>query len=196
MTTSNAINRRFPTFILLSACLFSPISSFALPCIGLLCPPLPTIPIEWNGYVYREFNTLIGSGSINQVNAATDRYTIICPNGTTYLTALVKDDLPVQLAKLSIQLSKIAPVTPQRPKPPLVFSPLKEDYLPIETNRNLGDGDGRYSQPTSLSMGSGEYKLNINKTGIGSENYTFIYRCFTDSKQEIPMASLFITQDQ
>ena len=107
------------------------------------------------------------SGTVGLANsglAKTDVYTVHCPAPATKLYLHVKDLAPVKLPVVSIQAIKGG------------SSPLSNDAV---------DGDAAYSPVATLAAGSGDYRLNVNKSAYtgtlaahkGAEVYIAEFHC-------------------
>jgi hypothetical protein len=84
----------------------------------------------------------------------TDTYKVVCAKGTKYLSVSVKDLLPVNPSKVSIQGSK------------------GSSSSPLSTDRT--DGDDSYSRSVKLAKGKGVYLVKVNKSKSstpGAETY-------------------------
>jgi hypothetical protein len=74
----------------------------------------------------------------------TDTYKVTCAKGTKYLSVSVKDLLPVNPSKISIQGSK------------------SSSSSPLSTDKS--DGDDTYSRSVKLAKGTGVYLVKVNKS--------------------------------
>lgn len=193
MTKLNAKYRRFPIFILLSICMFIPVSSFArMPiypplCIGLECPLL-TRQVVYAGQTWTQLPFQL-IGTVGTINAATDTYVVKCPINTSKLQASVSDELPKNTAAmLSIQLTRVD----------IVNSALKTIPSSIAEDRRMvarlgggytyydSDGDGIFSgaiyhnKSNLIIKDQNKYfGINIYKAGLGQEVYTINLNCLS-----------------
>jgi hypothetical protein len=127
-------------------------------------PPTPT-PTACNppSQVINGVCTLPISGAVGKATsgaARTDVYKVTCGKGTKYLSVAVKDLIPVNPSKVSIQSSK--------------------DSASSALRTDKSDGDDSYSRTIILDRDSGVYRVKVNKSEsstIGAEAYDAQINC-------------------